>query len=276
MRSCGPDAEAMIKFFSAPFTAIWTHRKILLKTAAVEIRGLYAGSLLGSFWVVLGPVFFLGLYTLIYTLIFKIQPAAMGQREYILYIFSGMVPFLAFGSALSAGSTSLAANKQILLNTVFPAEMIPLRSVLVASVVLPVGLLLVIAADIVLGRPSPMLLLIPVVMLLQIMFVTGVVWVLSLLNLLVRDIQQLLAYVTMILLVITPIAYTPDMAPGQLRFIMYLNPLFYFVTSYQSLIVLGQLPPWKIVAIAAALGLSSCMAGYWAWQRGKQMFYEYA
>ncbi|HTT08213.1 MAG TPA: ABC transporter permease [Gammaproteobacteria bacterium] len=265
-----------MKFLSAPFSAVWSHRGILFKTAAVEIRGMYAGSLLGLVWVVLGPVFFLGLYTLIYTVIFKIQPAAMGQREYILYIFSGMVPFLAFGGALSAGSSSLAANKQILLNTVFPAEMIPLRSVLVASVVLPVGLLLVVAADVALGQPSLTLLLVPIVMLLQIMFVTGVVWVLSLLNLLIRDIQQILTYVTMVLLVVTPIAYTPDMAPGHLRFIMYLNPLFYFVTSYQSLIVLGELPSWKVVLIAVTLGLGSSMAGYWAWQRGKQLFYEYA
>lgn len=266
----------MMKFLSAPFVAVWAHRKILLRTTAVEIHSVYAGSLLGSVWVVLGPIFFLGLYALIYTLIFKIQPAAMGQQEYILYIFSGMVPFLAFGSALSAGSSSLAANKQILLNTVFPAEMIPLRSVLVASVALPMGLLLVVAADIALGRPSLKLLLIPFVMLLQVMFVTGVVWVLSLLNLLIRDIQQLLAYVIMILLVITPIAYTPDMAPGQLRLVMYLNPLFYFVTSYQSLIVLGQIPPWDIALIAVTLGLGSSMVGFWALQRGKHMFYEYA
>ena len=78
----------------------------------------------------------------------------------------------------------------------------------------------------------------------MLMLLAGVCWVFSLVNLVFKDIQQVLSYVTIILLVASPIAYTPDMLPAQLRLLIYLNPLAYFVVSFQSLIVLGELPPW--------------------------------
>ena len=57
---------------------------------------------------------------------------------------------------------------------------------------------------------------------------TGVCWVLSLVNLIFKDIQQVLTYVTIMLLVASPIAYTPDMLPPQLRLLIYINPLALF------------------------------------------------
>lgn len=266
----------LISVLVAPFRTILRHRAILMKTTLVELRTAYAGSALGLFWVVMGPLLMLSMFALTYAVIFRVRPTNMTVSEYVLYVFCGLIPFLAFSNSLSAGTLSISSNRALLLNTVFPAELIPVRSVLVASASLATGTLILLVGDVLLSRPSPTFLLIPVVIVFQLMFTMGLCWMLSLASLLVRDIQQTLYFITMLLLIITPIAYTPDMTPEQLKFLMYLNPLFYFVISFQYLVILDRIPPMHIIVIGAALSVTLFTGGYLVFSRSKQAFYDYA
>jgi lipopolysaccharide transport system permease protein len=242
----------------------------------VELRSLYAGSLLGLFWVVVGPIVLLSLYAVIYIFIFRIRPTTLSQGMYVLHIFSGLVPFMAFSASLFAGSTSLSLNKQVLLNTVFPAELVPLRAVLVNSVTIVSGLAVVCLLGAFLGQLSAWVLLLPLIIVLQVMFVAGLVWILSLANLVLRDIQPILTFVLLALLIATPIAYTPDMIPGGLAPIIWCNPLAYFVMSYQYALVLQTMPPIHIAAAALIAGVTSFGFGYWVFQRAKLVMFDYA
>lgn len=275
--AAGKDFERLaMNFLTAPFATINRYRTILLRTTYNELRSTYAGSALGMAWVVLGPMMLLSVYALVYAVIFRVRPTDMTVTEYILYVFSGLVPFIAFATAMTQGALSLTANKQVLLNTVFPAELVPLRSVLVASASLPAGIVILFVGDLLFSRLTPTFLLVPVVVVLQIMFLAGLSWMLSLLTLLIRDIQQVLTYITMLLLVITPIAYTPDMIPPQLKILMYLNPLYYFVTSYQSLILLNKLPPLDVIVIGTFISVAMFCSGFVMCRRAKQVFYDFA
>ena len=255
---------------------IWRHRDLLWKTSLAELHGNYAGSLIGLAWLVLGPMVLLSLYASIYIVIFRVRPVALTQATYVLYIFSGLTPLLGFTGALAAGTMSLSANRQILLNTVFPAELIPLREVLTNSAALIVSLCLVCVLDAFVGRLSLLTLLVPALFVLQIMFVTGLVWILSLVNLVVRDVQMALNYVNLILLISSPIAYTPDMIPRALAPLVWLNPVAYFVMSYQRLIVMDALPSWHLLAGAVAFALASFFGGHYLFRRAKRVMVDYA
>lgn len=259
-----------------PFMTIFRHRKILLRTTLVDLKGLYAGSLLGIVWIGIGPLLLLCLYASIYLVIFRFRPTELTQVGYVLYIFSGLVPFLAFSSSLGSGAASLASNKQVLLNTVFPAELLPFRAVLVNSVSLLAGLVIVLVVDAALDQPSVWAMALPVLVVLQIMFTAGVIWVISLANLVVRDIQQSLTYVTLALLIATPIAYTPDMIPPTLQPLIWINPLAYYVICYQHVLVLNAMPPtWAMIAATIA-ALVSFTVGFRMFQHAKQVIFDYA
>lgn len=262
--------------FMQPITLCWDHRRLLIAAILSEMRGMYAGSVLGLVWVVLGPMMLLGIYTAIYTLVFKVQPVGMTLENYVLHVFAGLIPFIAFCGALTVGALSISSNRQLLLNTVFPSELIPIRSVLSASTVLPVGLLLLVAFQIVRGEGTWYVTLVPFVVVLQLMFLVGISWILSLLGLLLKDLGPLLNYVSLLLLIATPIAYTPDMMPSYLRVLIYVNPLYYFVDAYQHLIVRGGLPgPVECIA-TMCLGVGSFMLGHAVFRRGKDVFYDFA
>ncbi len=266
----------MFSFLTNPFVSAFQYREILFRTTSAEIRQKYAGSVLGLLWLLLSPFLLLAIYSLVYIVIFRIQPASLGRFEYVLYILSGLVPFLAFGEALTSGSSSLTQNRAILLNTVFPSELVPLRSVLATQAAAVVGLALVLAFSLSLGKLTWAVLLVPFVWLFQLMFVMGLVWVLSLASLVLRDIQQMLIFVTTILLIVSPIAYTNEMVPAAVKVVVFINPLSYFVIGFHEVIVFGRLPSAGILTCIMGLGLISCGAGFLVFQRAKKAMFDYA
>jgi lipopolysaccharide transport system permease protein len=264
-----------MNFLAGPFVQLAKHHRMLLRTSAVELRTLYAGSLLGVLWVLVGPTLLLMLYALMFTVVLRVKPDAMSAGEYLMYMFSGLIPLLAFSASMMAGANVLSKNRQILLNTVFPSELLPVRGVLVASAVLPVGLCIIVLVDAVVGKVNWTLVLVPVVLVLQVMFTCGVAWILSLAALALRDMQMLIQYVTMALLFLSPVAFTPEMTPPQLKLLMYANPLFYYVNSFQSLIVFDRLPSTEVALTCIALSAITFALGFWIFQRAKQTFYDY-
>ena len=104
----------------------------------------------------------------------------------------------------------------------------------------------------------------------------GVVWVLSLASLVIRDIQHILIFASIVLLIITPIAYTVDMAPGPMKLVVYANPLSYFLMALHDAVVFGRVPSFEIMCAVVLLGLISMGGGYWVFQKAKQVFFDYA
>ncbi len=252
-----------------PYLLLYRYRGLLWDSVANSLRARYAGSLFGMAWIVIGPLLLLGLYGLIYAVIFKIRPMGLTLTDYILYIFSGLIPFIAFSQALAAGAVSLSNDPGLLLNKVFPAELLPVREVIAAGSMIIAGGTLVIVYKAVLGGVTLYWLLLPVVLVLMAMTLIGMVWALSLANLLIKDVQQMLTYIIILLLVASPIAYTPDMIPSSMQILLYINPLAYFVMTFQSILVLGELPPVPIMIGDVVIALLWFHGMYGVFKKGK-------
>lgn len=242
-----------------------------------DVRQQYTGSVLGIFWAVLFPLLQLGIYAGLYTVVFKVRPSGLTEYSYTLLVFSGLVPLLAFGQALVAATSSLSANKSLLLNTVFPAELIPLRAALAAHAPTLAGLLITVLYGLALGRSGWLtLLLVPVFWVLLLMFAVGLGWVLSLLTLVARDIQHSIGLMIMLMTILSPFAYTPDMVPASLKVILYLNPMSYFVLSFQSIICYGTWPDLVPALGSVILAVSCFFGGLFMFLRAKHVFFDYA
>src|SRR5690349_5578118 len=92
----------------APFALVGRYQQLIRATTLAELRGTYAGSILGMAWVVIGPLLLLAIYGAVYAVIFQIRPVSLSRAEYVFYVFSGLVPFLVFSAALNAGALSIA------------------------------------------------------------------------------------------------------------------------------------------------------------------------
>lgn len=257
-----------------PLLILWLHRHILWATTLSDIRGRFKGTLFGLVWTVLYPVLFLGLYAVVYTMIFRIRVADYGTTDYVLLIFCGLVPFLGFSEALGTGVSSVLSNKSLIKNTLFPVELIPVKAVFASSVTMIVGLLLLMGVLWSRGIFHSTQLLIPLVLVLQLGFTIGLIWLLSAINVFVQDLGQMVAIMILFLMLVSPIAYTQDMIPRELLPIMYPNPLYYLIMLYRDTAFLGVLRP-ELLGIFTLISASTLMIGGFVFTRLKPLFADY-
>ncbi|MBA3841443.1 MAG: ABC transporter permease [Actinobacteria bacterium] len=252
-----------------------THRSLLWRTTRNELQARYAGSHLGRIWVLLAPLLLLVVYSVTYVAIFHTKIAGLTTWEYVFFIFSGLVPYLMAAEALANGVVAVLSNKSVLNNTVFPIDLTPVKSVLVAQATMIVGLVVTVIGSALVGDLHWTVVFLPVIWTLQMLGLIGIVWFISLLNILFRDIQNFLTPVLMIILIISPYAYTPDSVPTSLRLLIYLNPFAYFVVAYQQVLVLGLSPgPLHWVALLL-LGIVPFLAGSWFFATAKRVIIDY-
>lgn len=269
-------ADKRIGYFRA-LAVLWAFRHKVLEGINHDVRHRYAGSVLGLSWSILFPVVQIAIYAVVYVFIFRVRPAGMSQEEYILMVFSGLIPLMAFNESINAGAASLSNNRNLLTSTVFPPELIPVRALLAAQVPSLLGFLAVAIFTLIAGVASPSaLIFVPMLWLAMVLFGTGLSWVLSLISLVARDIQQVLPLVMMGLMILSPFAYTPDMVPAALKPILYLNPLSYYVFCFQDVLSFGRLPDALHFSVAAALGVFVFAGGFLFFRRAKHVFFDYA
>ncbi len=258
-----------------PLFLLVRNRRLLYQTTITEISRRYAGSALGLVWVGLYPLLFLGVYALIFLTVFKVRFDLYSSNEYVAIIFCGLIPFLTFAEGLATGVSSVVSNSNLVKNTLFPIELIPVRAVFSAQTIQMVGLVMLIITSFLLGRLTWWVLLVPVIWLFQIFFMIGLIWILSGFNVFFRDLQNIVSVVILMLMMITPIAYPVDMIPANLRPLLGLNPLYYLVAAYQDVLMNGRFPHGEIFWILLGMSFAFLVFGHLIFKRLMGVFADY-
>jgi lipopolysaccharide transport system permease protein len=228
---------------------IYRYRRLLASITRVELAKRHAGSLLGMSWVVLQPALLLSVYLFVYMVVLRMRFENFSHFEYVLYVFCGLVPYLGFMEALTTGAVSIKQNIHLVKNVMLPIELIPVRTVIVgmASQFVSIGivLLLVTAA----GSLSWHVLWLPVVVVLQVMWLVGLTWILSSITVALPDITYFVNLFVFLLMFVSPIGFRPDMVPKNLMWTLYANPIYYMTEMYRDSMLNGR---WPAVSVAAA------------------------
>lgn len=260
------------KSFFSPFSLFWKHKHILWQTTKSDIRSRFAGSILGLGWLVLFPILLLGAYAFVYIYVFKVKFGLFNSNEYVALIFCGLVPFIGFSEALGTGVPSVNANASLIKNTLFPIEFIPVKAVLTSQCTQVAGMIMLIGVLAIMHKLTFWAFMVIPIWVLQIMFTVGLMWVLSSLNVYFRDLQNVTAVLVLILMMVSPIAYTADMVPAELRPFLSINPLYYLITCYQDALMVGQFPRSNSLHVLAVLGFGFFIFGFWFFTKLKQVF----
>jgi lipopolysaccharide transport system permease protein len=220
------------------------------------------------------PLIFLAMYALGFVAVLRVRVPNLGTPAYVLAIFCGLVPFLAFTEGFAGAAASIVANPGLVRNTLFPIELIPLREVVVGHVAMGIGMAMVGAAAVAQSGPRWSQLLVPPLFVLQIMMTAGFGWIAATLNVFFRDVGRLVPILTLFLMLVSPIGYTADMVPAGLRPWLGINPLAALIDAYRSLLLAGTVPGAEIARIAV-LAVAVMLAGYHLLVRLKSMFSDY-
>ncbi|MFT9849648.1 ABC transporter permease [Aneurinibacillus sp. REN35] len=257
-----------------PFKLLYKYRVLLWQTTKNDIRTRFAGSLLGMLWLFFYPLLLLGAYAMVYLFIFKVKFHLFDSNEYVALIFCGLIPFIGFSEALSNGVSSVVSNSSLIKNTLFPIELIPVKAVLVSQSTQFTGMIMLL---LVLGFLDKWTIWLPffiLIWLLQILFSIGLIWILSSVNVFARDLQSIVSVLILVLMLISPIAYTEDMIPTSLQPFLALNPMYYLIVSYQDVLMLGRFPDAGIFVTLSLVSLLTFLLGYVFFIKMKRVFVD--
>jgi lipopolysaccharide transport system permease protein len=241
-----------------------------------DLAARYAGSRLGRAWFVISPLFLLAIYSTIYLFVFNVRPVGMLPSQYVLHVFAGIAPYLAIAESITAGTSSLiGVSRSTLASTVFPMELIPARPVMASLAHLVFGLGFVMIGSLFVSGPQLSWLALPLVVVCHVLGAVGVVWILSIVNPLIRDLQHGLNFLLMTLMIASPIGYTAEMAPPALRPFLFLNPLGLLISSYQSILVGGVVPEAPKLVLLFVEAAAFFLIGSFVFARGRRIVVDY-
>ena len=256
---------------------LFRYRGLIQSLVARELKARYRGSFLGFFWSFVNPLLLLLIYSFVFT---TVMPNNVpGVQPYALFMFCGILPWNWFSTSLSDASNSLIAGGNLIKKVLFPAEVLPLVSVLTNMVHFFLGLpILIVFLVIYRHLPNPLnLLWFPVAVLVQLLFTSALALIVSALAVHFRDVRDILANLLTLWFFATPIIY-PWFQPSVQRFhlLFDITPFTHLAVTYQEILFFngGPVGHWKWLL---ALGLGSVllfMAGYWLFDRLRDSFAE--
>src|SRR5438876_7631792 len=126
------------------------YRGLIQSLVARDLKARYRGSVLGFFWTFVNPL----LWLLVYSFVFStIMPNTTKEiQPYALFMFCGILPWTWFSSALSESTNSLIAGGNLIKKVLFPAEILPIVSVLTNMVNFFLGLFILVPSLMYFGR----------------------------------------------------------------------------------------------------------------------------
>ena len=242
-----------------------SHRYLFSQLVRRELRRKYKGSTLGVVWYLINPLVLLGVYTLMFSHVFKLQRFA----DFPIFVMIGLMPWIFFQQSLLASAESLVDHGSIVRRARFPRETIPAATVTVQLVTFVTILVLLIPLCLVLrGTSAPAsLLLAPVLVALMFAFVLGCALIVSVLHAYFRDVGPILTAALLPWFFLTPIFYQPDTIPFLQRhqaletLLDWVNPVAPFIDAFRSILYYGTAPDMARLVYVVAVAAVALLAG---------------
>lgn len=241
----------------------WASRGLIWNFAQRDLRSRFKGTALGWLWSLVVPLATLLIYTVVFAVIFRAQPPALGngrEGNFTLYLFAGLTVWGIFSNSVNMGIASLIATGPLLKKIYFPCYAPVLGGVIAVVAQSGIELAVLILIMVLLGNVSWTLVLVLPWAVLFLAFVAGTTHAISVLNVYFRDLQHIISVGLQLLFYVTPIIYTVAILPETwngipLRRVITLNPLAEFVEAFR-LAVYELRPPtlnqWALMTLWAA------------------------
>jgi len=245
---------------------LFRYRLLIQSLVGRELKARYRGSVLGFFWSFVNPLLLLLTYGLVFTYMLPV-PRSEKVEPYFLFLFCGILPWTWFSSSLLESSGVLIAGGNLIKKVLFPAEVLPVVTVLANLVQFLLGLPILLVFLIGTGHLAPSALLIPAPLLVQLVFTVGLALLLSALTVHFRDIQNILSHVLHLWFFATPVLYFYDETPRALKQALRLNPMTHVVYSYQQMLFEGRFDHARGLLLSGLIAIATFALGAFLFDR---------
>lgn len=231
---------------------LWDYRSLFYFLAWRDIAVRYKQTVIGVAWAVIRPL----LTMIVFTIIFgKLAKLPSGDTPYPILVFSAMLPWQFFASALQESSNSLVSNAQMISKVYFPRLAIPISSVIVCFVDFFICCVILFLMMVFYQfAPTWRILWLPFFTLLTFGVAMGFGLWLAALNVKYRDFRIVVPFVVQLGLYISPVGFSSSIVPEQWRLLYSLNPMVGVIDGFRWSISGAQAQLyWPSLAISGAM-----------------------
>ncbi|HZS23586.1 MAG TPA: ABC transporter permease [Gaiellaceae bacterium] len=241
------------------------YRELLGNLFRRDLQAKYRGSALGVLWTIANPVMLMGVYLLVFGVVWS-SPFSQGGH-YPLFLLSGLALWTFFAAAVQSSTRSMLDNANLIRKTRFPRQLVPLSVVFAHLVSFAAMLVLLLVINFVaLARVRATEWLAIPLCGLFVAVVCGLALAFASLNVLFRDVEFMVAALLVPLFFLTPILY-PLSGPALgghgtiVQFIHWANPLSPAVEAVRAPLFAGTLPRWSDTLYLVVAALVALVAG---------------
>ena len=243
---------------------------VLRNLIAKDFKVRYRNMSLGIFWSLVNPIVMMSVLTFVFTVIMPSQ-----QENFALFVLMGLLPYNFFALAWGMGTGAVVDNTALVKKVPFQRELLPVSVVLANSLhyFIQLGLLLL-AAGLIVGVSASWLWL-PVVVLLQILFVCGMALGASALDVYYRDMRYIVESSNLVLFWMVPIFYSFTAVSQSYAWLYELNPVAAVILLTRTILLDGESPnPVTLAKLAVVSGLT-LVGGAMIFRRIERNFADY-
>ena len=238
------------------------YRELFYFLAWRDILVRYKQTVVGVAWAVLRPL----LTMIILTVVFgKLAKMPSGNVPYAILVFSGLLPWQFFATALSESGNSLVSNAGMISKIYFPRLVLPASSVITSLADFLVSAIIMAGLMAWYGYlPSANILFLPIFigMAFAVAFGAGL-WIAALM-VRYRDFRFIVPFIVQFGLYISPVGFYSTVVHGQWRLLYSLNPMVGVIDGFRWAILDGEHTIY-LPGFLLSLGVLSALVGTGMW-----------
>ena len=239
---------------------LWAYHELLFFLVWRDVKVKYKQTLLGAAWAILVPFTTMVVFTLLFHRALHVDSEY--HVPYPLFVFTAMLPWTYFAGCLTASSSSIVGNQNLITKVYFPRLLIPLAAVVAPIIDFLLAFAVLVGMFVYYGRsPHWHAVVIPVFLLMALLAAFGVGLWMSALNVRYRDVPYALPFLTQVWFFATPVLYGITRVKPQTQKWLALNPMTGVIDGFRWA-VLGQgTLHVQVLAISASVGAALLAGG---------------
>jgi lipopolysaccharide transport system permease protein len=218
---------------------LWYYRELLYFFTWRDLKVRYKQTFIGAAWAILQPFLTMVVFSVFFGELLNIPSDSV---PYPIFVYTGLLFWQFFSSALSETSNVLVSNQAIITKVYFPRLILPISSVITKLVDFAIASIILIGLMAYYGYMPHVwgFLLIPLLLIITFMASVGGGLFLAAINVKYRDVRYALPFFIQILLFVTPVIYPASIA-GKFSWALALNPMTGVIQSARAAL-LGTTP----------------------------------
>lgn len=232
---------------------LWHYRELIRNLVIRDLKVRYRNSTLGVLWSLVNPMLMMIVFTVVFTVIARTTEI----KNFPVFVLCAILPWNFFSFSVIGSIRSIVDNSPLVSKVYFPREVLPISIVLANLINFLIALLVLFFFMLIFQIPvTPWILLLPVVILVQVIFIIGVGLIMATVNVFYRDTQVIMEVLMQAWFFLTPIFYPGDILPRSYplggftidvwRWMNILNPMASIISTYRVILYgvgYGGAPP---------------------------------